>query len=252
MLPTNVLPLTLPIAARARRTLGALVLLVTALACAPALAQQPNTRNLSPGFAGLAANDKVVLMPVDVELFELGVGTVEPKADWTDSAQRHMAAAIAERKAAWKLNAVPITTQQVDDAAELVALQAAVARSISLHHGAGGSGPWALPTKDGKLVWSFGDAMKPLADATGARYALFVWMRDRYASAGRKAAMVVLALAGIGLSGGVQVGYATLVDLHSGDVVWFNQNVSGFGDLREAEPARASVTSLLTGFPAGR
>jgi hypothetical protein len=237
----------------ARALAAAALMLAAAFAAAPAQAQSPPTsRQMVPGFAGLGAQDKVVLMPVDVELFELGVGTVEPKADWTEAAQRHMASAIGERKAAWKLTAVPITTQQVDDAAELVALQAAVARSISLHHGAGGGGPWALPTKAGQLAWSFGDAMKPLADATGARYALFVWMRDSYASAGRKAAMVVLALAGIGLGGGVQVGYATLVDLHTGQVVWFNQNVSGFGDLREPEPARASVASLLNGFPAGR
>lgn len=41
-------------------------------------------------------------------------------------------------------------------------------------------------------------------------------MRDSYASAEHKAAMVALALFGVGIPGGFQVGYASLVDLRSG------------------------------------
>jgi hypothetical protein len=78
---------------------------------------------------------------------------------------------------------------------------------------------------------------------------LFTWMRDSYASGERKAMMVGLALLGVGLSGGVQVGYATLVDLETGQVLWFNQLVSASGDVREEKPAADAVNSLLTGFP---
>ena len=41
-----------------------------------------------------------------------------------------------------------------------------------------------------------------------------------------------------GLAGGSQTGYASLVDLRTGRVVWFNNLARGFGDLREPEPAR--------------
>jgi hypothetical protein len=129
-----------------------------------------------------------------------------------------------------------------------VGLHAAVAGSIALHHSVGGV--WALPTKAGLLDWSFGDAMQPLRAKTGARYALFVWVRDSYASAERKAAMVALALLGVGLSGGTQIGYASLVDLETGRVVWFNRLMRPTGDLREAAPAKESIDALLSGFPA--
>ena len=124
---------------------------------------------------------------------------------------------------------------------------AAVATSISRHHAFGGV--WALPTKAEGLNWTFGDAMQGLGRKADARYGLFVWVRDSYASAERKAAMVLLALAGIGITGGAQIGYASLVDLQTGQVVWFNQLARGTGDLREDEPARETIQSLLTGLP---
>lgn len=213
----------------------------------PAAAQSAN-RNVAPGFAGIAKSDKLVVLPVDLELFSLSAGGVaEPKADWTAAAQQHMRAAVSARKKALGLDTLEADEAIADDFAEQVALHAAVARSIAQHHAVGGV--WSLPTKAGQLNWSFGDAMKALGDKTGARYGLFMWVRDSYASAERKAMMVLMAFAGIGVSGGAQVGYASLVDLQSGQVVWFNLLARNSGDLREAEPAQESIEALLAGFP---
>jgi hypothetical protein len=107
-----------------------------------------------------------------------------------------------------------------------------------------------LPTKNGLLDWSLGEAVEPLRDKTGADYGLFVWVRDSYASNERKAAMAVMALMGVGITGGVQVGYASLVDLRDGRVVWFNNLVRMSGDLREAKSAKETVDALLKDFPA--
>jgi len=98
-----------------------------------------------------------------------------------------------------------IDEKTADDFAEQVSLSAAVARSINLHHGSNNS-TWALPSKDDRLDWSFGDAMQPLQTRLGARYGHFVWVRESHASNERKAAMFALALLGVGLTGGVQVG----------------------------------------------
>lgn len=62
--------------------------------------------------------------------------------------------------------------------------------------------------------------------------------------------MIGLALLGVGVGGGAQVGYASLVDLQTGQVLWFNQLQRGFGDLRDAAKAAESVGALLAGFPA--
>jgi len=227
---------------------GLLAALVACVALTAAHGAAAQSRNVAPGFEALPAGQKAVLMPVDVELFSLSAGGVaEPKADWTASAQTHMNAELRKRLTELKLQFVALDNLAADEFADQVSLHAAVARSINLHHGV--AGVWALPTKNGELRWSFGDAMKPLQQKLGARYGLFVWVRDSYASAERKAAMVALALLGVGLGGGVQVGYATLVDLETGQVLWFNRLARGSGDLREPAAAAESIDALLSGFP---
>jgi hypothetical protein len=224
------------------RCFWALALVVAAVG---AQAQTPS-RNLAPDFTALPADAKVAVAPLDVELFELSLGGVlTPKADWTADASKHMGAALQRKTAALGVASQAVEERVADEHAELLHLYAAVARSISLHH----AGPLKLPTKEDRLQWSFGDALRPLREATGARYALFTWVRDSYSSPERKAAMVGLALVGVGLGGGMQVGYASLVDMESGQVLWFNQSVSAFGDLRDAASAVSSVNSLMAGFP---
>jgi len=223
-------------------------LLASALICTAALASAADNRNLAPGFAKLPQAARLVLMPVDVELYSLSAGGVpEPKADWTANAQKHMKAELVQRTKTLGLTTELMEDKAADEFAEPMALHAAVARSIALHHSTGGA--WALPTKAGKLDWSFDDALRDLKTKSGADYGLFIWVRDSYASAERKLAMFGLALLGVGITGGVQVGYASLVDLQSGQVLWFNQLARATGDLREAKEAAESIDVLLSGFP---
>lgn len=221
-------------------------LFIVALAtCGVASAQ---SKNIAPGFASLSKADTVLVLPVDVELFSLSAGGVaEPKADWTAAAKEHMKTAVTARKKALGVTSQDASEAIGDEFAEQVGLHAAVAGSISLHHSTGGV--WALPTKANQLNWTFGDAMQGLGTKTGARYGLFIWVRDSYASAERKAAMVALALLGVGMSGGIQIGYASLVDLQTGQVIWFNRLARGTGDLREAASAKETIEALLAGFP---
>lgn len=230
-----------------RGALAGLAVLWLGLVAGPATAQDANARNRAPGFTGLQREVQLLVAPIDVELFVISAGgLVEPKADWTESAQQHMKTALDRLAKDWgvKLSALP--ADKADDLAEVLSLQGAVARAVAMHH----QGPLRLPTKGEKLDWSFGDTLRPLQQASGARYALFTWVRDSYASAERKAMMVGMALLGIGLGGGLQQGYATLVDLEDGRVLWFNSMFRGSGDLREAAPAEESMQVLLKGFPA--
>ena len=110
-----------------------------------------------------------------------------------------------------------------------------------------------LPTKDGKLDWSLGESVRAIKEKTGADYALFSWIRDSYASGERIAATIFLALFGIGMApGGLQQGYASLVDLNTGQVMWFNRLFRQTGDLREADKAADTLNALLENFPASR
>jgi hypothetical protein len=230
-----------------RTVAGVILLLIFVL---PGIAAG-QSRNLAPGFSILPPNAKVAIMPTDIELFSIsGGGILEPKADWTDAASKHFKAALIEKKKSLGVTTVELSESDADDVAEINALHAAIARSISTHH----FGPdlLRLPTKEGKLDWSMGNAARVIKEKTGADYALFSWIRDSYASGERVAAIIVLAMMGVGVGGGAQVGYASLVDLNTGQVVWFNRLLRATGDLREADKAVDTLNALLDKFPGSR
>lgn len=225
------------------------VVLVAGFALLSGAAQaQPNTRNFAPGFAERAAGSRLVIVPADVELFSQSAGGVlEPRADWTQAAQQHFRSAVLARKHVVGADSIELADKDIDELGQLNALHGAVAEAVFVHHMMGMP---PLPTKDKLLDWTLGEAVEPLRARTGADYALFFWIRDSYASAERKAAIVVMALLGVGIAGGAQIGYASLVDLRSGRIVWFNNLARGSGDLREPQPAEETVEALLKTFPA--
>jgi hypothetical protein len=229
--------------------------LALALVTSCVLFAQPDanaqSKNLASGFNTIPQTARIVLMPTDLELFSIsGGGVLEPKADWTDAASKHFKAALLEKKKKLGAISVELSERDADELAEINTLHAAIARAIAMHHF--GPGFFSLPTKDGKLDWSLGDAVRPLKQRTGADYALFSWIRDSYASGERVVTMIALALLGVGVPGGVQVGYASLVDLDSGRVLWFNRLQRGYGDLREREKAMETLEALLADFPSAK
>jgi hypothetical protein len=215
------------------------------LACACVQAQ--DARQLAPGFTARAAESRVLVLPADIELFSVSAGGVaEPRADWTDAAQKHFAQALAAQRKVLGERVTTFDNAQADEYAEIVTLHRAVADAISIHHK---GGLLELATKGKRLDWSLGDAVQPLKQRTGADYALFTWLRDSYASSERKMMMIGMALIGGILVGGEQVGYASLVDLNTGRVVWFNELNRMRGDLRDEKAATETVEALLKGFP---
>ncbi|MEM6858123.1 MAG: hypothetical protein AAF559_09650 [Pseudomonadota bacterium] len=83
---------------------------------------------------------------------------------------------------------------------------------------------------------------------------MFVFTNDAYGDGGRKAAQAVGMLGCligicVPVSSGVHVGYAGLVDLETGNIVWFNSDLSIGGDPREEDGAEKRVNQLMDGFP---
>ena len=221
--------------------------LLLALALAAAAAHAENADHLAPGFTQRAADSRLLVLPADMELYSMSAGGVnEPRADWTEAAQKNFLAGLAREGKVLGPKVTTMSTAEADEFSDVVTLHRAVADAIALHHD---GGLMELATKGKRLDWSLGDAVQPLREKTGADYALFTWIRDSYASNERKAAMVALALLGAISLPGEQVGYASLVDLNTGRVVWFNQLNRMSGDLREPKPAVETVEALLKGFP---
>ena len=195
---------------------------------------------------------RVLLMQPDVELYELTAGgLLEPRAQWTRIAKQHIATAVTDELRRRDDNLIPYQPPVDDPAKEyahqqIIILHKVVGQTILRHKLRSQK---ALATKKGKFDWSLGKGVAVLHSDYDAEYALFIYIRDSYASAGRIALIVSAALLGAIFPDGRQVGFASLVDLRTGDIIWFSRLVSESGDLRSIKPARETVRNLLVDLP---
>lgn len=197
---------------------------------------------------------RILLMPPDVELAELdSSGTLMINALWTQQAGDYVGQSVKARLAAMKAQFVEYTPP-ADDSAEADRLH-----QIQKLHGAVGATIRAyhfdqtnrLPSKGGRFEWSLGPEAQALGQHADADYALFLYVRDNYSTPGRIAVRVVAAaITGVDIQGGQQWGHASLVDLKTGQVVWFNAlHAREKGDLRNAGDAGETVALLLDNLP---
>lgn len=196
---------------------------------------------------------KMVFMPIDIDLFEISVGGVpELKAEWTETGKKNVNDAVYEflgGKQSISLDKYKTSDNETEDHAQLFRLFGVVGEAILLHYHSPANVN-ALPSKK-EFQWSLGDTTDVVRNEYGADYAFFIRMSDQFSSGGRVALGVVTALVfGVAPASGIQTGYAYLVDLKTGEVVWFNFLQSGsFGDVREPESAKNAIAALLSEFP---
>ena len=193
-------------------------------------------------------------MPIDIEIGELTLGgLMEPKADWTRKAEFNINSALKFQLSSRNVEIVEntdlLTLDDRDDGTvQLIKLHEAVASSIVLST----RQPDLLPSKRNSFDWTLGQSARSLKEDYDADYAFFTFVRDAHSSPGRVAAGVAAVLlfgAWATPQGGQQVGYASLVELETGRIVWFNSLQRGTGDLRSPQPAHEAIELLLTDFP---
>lgn len=197
----------------------------------------------------IAENPRVILMPPDIRYYLLSAGGLpEPHAEWTESAQENFTNAM--RGLAESIG-TDLNILDPDDIGQIEydyeKLHSAVGMTILDHH----FGMAKLPSKGGGRIfdWSLGPEISTLADEHDADYALFVYYRDYQASGGRVAFAILAAAAGGYMQTGSEHGFASLVDLRTGDVVWFNVVGAGSGEMRQEEGAAAAVNTLFKDIP---
>jgi hypothetical protein len=241
-----------------------------ALLASVALAGCVQTRQYADvEFTPPQGNYKLLVMRPDVSVGSVTTGgMVEPRADWTEQARANFVTALKAQQAERGGDVFIMDKREslqgvdADTIAELERLHYAVASSIALHRYSGAY----LPTKRSKgLDWTLGEDAVALGKRTGYDYALFLYAEDSFASTGR-VALQVLGVAGCfvgfcapNIGGAGQFGYASLVDLRTGEVVWFNvsqasSQIAGikFGDIRTPEGAAQMVDRLLARMKPGR
>jgi len=186
------------------------------------------------------ADKRVVLVDPDVELSELTFGGVAMlRADWTSKGRDLIKADIASFLRGKGIASVSADRISDRREAQLVKLHNALGRSIEVFLNE------AWTTKKNNFDWTLGPGAAILRDRHHADYGLFVFVRDSYSSDTRKA----LALLTMTPTGATQSGFASLVDLRNGRVVWYNRLDNAYGGLRDEKSAAETVRHLLDGMP---
>lgn len=192
---------------------------------------------------------RILVFRPDVSVGSLTTGGVqEPNAEWTVSARANLAEAIRSNLAADLGGAIFLGEQEGENAAYLAQYQ-------SLFRAVGGAivtykfGSQKLPTKKGRFDWTLGPGAARLGEIGGGNYGLFLYTKDNYGTGGRKVLQIFAALARVSVNAGIHESYAALVDLKSGQVVWFNVDAESGGDPRTPEGAEKRIGQLLKTLP---
>jgi hypothetical protein len=222
----------------------ALAALVVLSACATS-----TPKTFSGDFTPPPAGSRILVMTPDIQLALMGAtGMQEPREDWSVSARDGIAASVAAHIIAegHAANALDPTTAMEGRNGQVIRLHEAVGGSILAINYYGMN----VPTRHDNFAWTLGEGARELGTTYGADYALFITGRGSYASAGRVAAMVGFAILGVGIPLGGQQVFASLVDLRTGNVIWFNVvTAAPSEDMRGPEGAREVVERLMEGAP---
>lgn len=222
----------------------------------PVVAAQERTA-VKKGFELQAESGKTILVfrpSVSVGAQSTG-GMFEPNAEWTEQAEANIQASLEKFHSQLGNSVIVAPEAYGEDAQNLqehMELFAAVADAVIEYQFFVGN---RLPTKkrdnrDDDFEWSLGPSVAGLPGADQADYALFIYNKDAYGSTGRKILQVVAILgAGVAVQSGEHKGYAGLIDLKTGDLLWLNADGQMGGDVRKPEGSEKRVRQLLEEFP---
>jgi hypothetical protein len=200
---------------------------------------------------------KMLLLPADIRVHEISAGGVVEKVDdWTISASNHAMKSVREiagSKNLFEPKEVPAladSDKQVLD--QHLALYELVAASADFSK-SGPFAPWRERAKN--FDYTLGPGLTELAERSDLDAAVIVIGSDYISSSGRKATMAlgILAAALTGVAvipvGGTAYVSVGVVDLKSGNLLWFATSRGQTDDLRQEQQVRAVLEKLFTGYP---
>jgi hypothetical protein len=195
-------------------------------------------------------DSRVVLLQPDIRLFVVSAsGTPKSHPEWIEDARRSLLAAMRAYATSHAMNLIFVDEALTSDVemARYQRLYTAVADAIVAHY----IGNAQLPTKGTTFDWSLGPAIATLGKRYDADYGLFVSYRGYQGSGGKwRDAVVNGTLQRVPT--GSDSASAALVDMQSGEIVWFNPFAGtggSAGDLRDPDRAQKAAEEILDDWP---
>jgi hypothetical protein len=195
---------------------------------------------------------RLLLLPIDIKAHELTAGGLtEEVPAWSAQAHDNLLRALAQFAAAdGRFEFTPLAELPGERGAavrEHVALYNAVAGAAYTLPQGGGE---AWRHKRERFDYGIGPGLAFLREHADAQAALLVVGEDYISSSGRKAAAVAAALVGVGIPMGFSYLTAGIVDLESGDLLWFDLSASyAARDLRRYEDVSALLAQVFASLP---
>jgi hypothetical protein len=201
-----------------------------------------------------SAGTAILVLKPDIELSLLTAsGLQEPNSQWSRDALTHVQASLNASLQGRQQRFISFDPDTIVSGRsnQILRLHDAVANSILAFN----YGFVSLPTRSSSdFNWTLGPGAMELArsasSGTDAKYALITFGRGSYSSGGRWAMAIAGAALGASVPMGGQQIYASLIELSTGKVVWFNVATAGpQDDMRKAEGAQGLITTLMKDVP---
>jgi hypothetical protein len=235
---------------------GSFLLLVVALVltgCATVPSSKVHyTIKQDPGSRPL---QQVVLLPVDVDVYEMSAGGVrEEVPEWSSKAESNVRSALLVSKDAGGKCCV---TRHVDSSSLTHGEQEILEEHLALFNAVAANVLWvSLPInsawhfKAEHFDYTLGDGLSFLKTKYNVDAGLIIVGEDVVSSAGRKTTAFVGAMFGVAVPLGHSILMGGLVDFSTGDLLWMNHEISAGGtDLRDPESCLELARSLTKDYP---
>jgi hypothetical protein len=223
----------------------------------PALPPTTGVEEPTPAAAPTVATTpaaKVVLLPVEFTVYQLGVAGPEAVPDWTSAARENLNEALKsalQGRAGLEIVPLPALTEPEQKTLDA---HIGVARLVVYEGSHMGGKVWA--TRRADFDRQLGPGLAWLGERSGADYGVLVAGSQYEQSGGLVFAQVLAAASGFIVSpgGGTNISTA-LINLVTGEVTWFNSTfaveVLGISkvDFRKVESSAAVLRELMAPYP---
>ena len=198
---------------------------------------------------------QVVLLPVDVDVYEMSAGGIKEEVpEWSSKAETNVRNALLLTKDA---GGVCCITRQVDSSSLTPEEQDVVEEHLAFFNTVATNALWtSLPAnpawhfKAEHFDYTLGDGLGFLKTKYDVDAGLILVGEDVVTTAGRKTTAFVGAMFGIAIPLGHSIMMVGLVDFATGDVLWMNHEVSTGGtDLRDPDSSKAMALRLMKDYP---
>lgn len=199
---------------------------------------------------------QVVLLPVDVDVYEMSTGGVKEEVpEWSESAETNVRNALLVSTGAGDGCCV---TRHVDTSSLTPEEREMLEEHLALFNAVATSALWASLTantawhsKAEHFDYTLGRGLDFLKAKYGIDAGLIIVGEDVVSSSGRKTTAFLGAIMGVAVPLGHSVLMGGLVDFSTGDLLWMNHvvSVAGQSDLRDSGSCLEMARSLMKDYP---